>query len=297
MKKIIRIEKVAELLDFLMAALPDIKRTRLKQHLKHGCISVNHRITTQFNFQLRPGDELMLDTSVARATTSALQFHLEIIFEDETLLVINKPAGLLTIATDKIQRETAIFAVNDYLNKKAAQNTRRPEYQKRVFVVHRLDRDVSGLLVFAKTEKVKLWLQEHWNQFQKEYVAIVEGAPARPRGQVESFLAEMKTLKVYSRPHSKDPHAKKAVTEYETLQRKGKYSIINIRLKTGRKHQIRVHMAELGCPISGDKLYGAKTNPAGRITLHATRLALRHPVTREEMVVTSPPPAVFERIA
>ena len=296
MKKTFKVEHKNTLLAYLFTILPEMKKTVVKQRLKHGCISVNGRIQTRFDHALLAGDEVRIETSPSRAVTAALQFNIEIVYEDDSLLVINKPAGLLTVATEKIQRETAIFSVNDYLNKKAAAQTRRPEFRKRVFVVHRLDRDVSGLLILAKTEAVKLALQENWGRFKKEYLAVVEGLPRERAGTLSSYLYENKILKVLSSPRPGVPGAKRAVTHYEVLKPGENYSLLKVRLETGRKHQIRVHLADLGHPVAGDKDYGAKTDPAKRIALHAWRLEFKHPVTAKEMVLTSPLPPSMERV-
>lgn len=271
MKKTLKVDREAGLLEFLFAALPDTKKTSVKQYLKHRCVSVNGRITTRFDHPVQSGDEVRIETSPGSARTPASALHLKIIFEDEDLLVIDKPAGLLTIATEKIRHETAIFAVNDYLNRKVqVSKCRRPESQKHVFVVHRLDRDVSGLLLFAKTEAVKRKLQENWDSFRKEYDAIVEGCPEKPSGTISSWLTENKFLRVSSGPRT--PESKKAVTHYEVVKPGRKYSHLKIRLETGRKHQIRVHLSDLGHPVMGDKTYGAASSFAGRIALHASCL-------------------------
>ena len=295
MKKIIKADREAELLDFLFAACPDIKRTKLKQFLKYRCLSVNGRVTTRFDHPLTPGDEVRIEASKVRALTPAAQFNLEIVYEDEGLIVINKPAGLLTIATEKIQRETAIFAVNDYLNKKAAARYRqRAEYRKRIFVVHRLDRDVSGLVLFAKNEEAKFKLQGNWDQFVKEYDAVVEGRPEKNSGTITSWLSENKFLKVSSGPQTAE--SKKAVTHYEVVKPGKEFSLLKIRLETGRKHQIRVHLSDLGHPVAGDKTYGAHSHFHGRVALHASRLEFNHPATGKKLALTSVLPPELKRL-
>ncbi|MBI4115369.1 MAG: RluA family pseudouridine synthase [Candidatus Omnitrophica bacterium] len=296
MNKTLKVQHEEALLAYLFTALPDTKKTVVKQRLKHGCVSVNGRIQTRFDHLLVPGDEIRIESSKSRAVTPALQFNIEIIYEDDCLLVINKPAGLLSIATEKIQRETAIYSVNDYLNKKAAAKSRRPQFQKRVFIVHRLDRDVSGLLVLAKSEAVKLKLQENWDRFKKEYLAVVEGAPREPSGTCSSYLNENKFLRVFSSSRPVTPEAKKAVTHYEVLKSGEKYSLLKIRLETGRKHQIRVHLSDLGHPVAGDKNYNAWSNPIRRIALHAWRLEFKHPVTGKDLVFTCPLPPPIVRL-
>ena len=295
MKQTLKANHEAKLLEFLFSSLTEIKKTKLKQFLKYRCISVNGRITTQFDHPLAPGDEIRIETSKVRALTPAAQFNLEIVYEDEDVIVINKPAGLLTIATEKIQRETAIFAVNDYLNKKAAARyRRRAEYRKRVFVVHRLDRDVSGLVLFAKNEEAKFKLQGNWDEFLKEYDAVVEGRPEKNSGMIRSWLSENKFLKVFSGPETAE--SKKAVTHYEVVKPGEEFSLLKIRLETGRKHQIRVHLSDLGHPVAGDKTYEAQSNLHGRVALHASRLEFNHPATGKRLTLTSPLPSELKRL-
>ncbi len=293
MKKTFKADRETGLLEFLFASFPEVKKTKVKQYLKHNCVSVADRVTTRFDHWLRPGDEVRIETSRVRALTPSSQFNLEIIDEDEEVIIINKPAGLLTIATEKIQRETAIFAVNDYLNKKAsAWNPHKTRYRKQVFVVHRLDRDVSGLLLFAKNEETKFKLQKNWDKFSKEYQAVVEGCPKERTGTLKSWLSENKILRVASGP--KTAESKWAVTHYEVVKPGKKFSLLKIRLETGRKHQIRVHLSDLGHPVVGDKTYGAASAMAGRIALHASRLEFNHPKSGKRLTFTSPLPPEFK---
>ena len=295
MKKTFKADQAAGLQEFLLAALPEIKKTKVKQFLKYRCVSVNDCVTTRFDHPIKPGDEVRIETSKERALTPAAQFNLEIVYEDEEIIVINKPAGLLTIATEKIQRETAIFAVNDYLNKKAAARyRRRAEYRKRVFVVHRLDRDVSGLVLFAKNEAAKFKLQENWEGFLKEYDAVVEGRPEKESGRMTSWLTENKFLKVFSGP--KTAESKMAVTHYEVVKPGKEFSLLKVRLETGRKHQIRVQLSDLGHPVAGDKTYGARSALHGRVALHASRLEFNHPTTGKRLTLTSGLPPELKRL-
>lgn len=268
----------------------------MREWLKRGCVAVNQRVTTRFDCALKAGDEIAVDSAGARAVTPAARFHIQIIYEDDVLVAIHKPAGLLSIGTDKIQRETALFAVNDYLNKKAALGKPgRARICKRVFIVHRLDRGVSGLMLFAKNEAVKFRLQKRWGQFAKEYWAVVEGKPPKPAGTCVSYLVENQILRVASGP--KRPGAKEAVTHYKVIRSGKDYSLLTVKLGTGRKHQIRVHLADLGCPVAGDEMYGAQTNPLGRIALHAGYLKFFHPVTGKPIFLTCPAPDSFKRLA
>ena len=291
MNKILSADRDVKLLEFLFKALGDTKKIRVKEYLKRRQVSVNGRVTTQFDHLLKSGDQIRIETSRIRARTPSLQFDIEIVHEDDSLIVIHKPAGLLSIATETVRRETAIFAVNDYLNKKAVQGLHEPRFKKRVFIVHRLDRDASGLLLLAKYEDIKFKLQRNWDKNLKEYDAIVEGSPAKASGTITSYLTENKFLRVFSGPRT--PETKKAITHYKVIQPGKDYSLLKIRLETGRKHQIRVQLADLGHPIAGDKTYGAKTNPVGRLALHASRLEFKHPKTSVKLSFTLPlPPAL-----
>lgn len=293
---VVKVEREGEVLAYLFQALPQMKKTVLKQRLKYSCISINGRIAGRHDDKVMPGDVIRVESSRSRVATPALQFNIEIVYEDEAIIVINKPSGLLTVASEKIQRETAIFSVNDYLNKQAARKHREPELRKRVFIVHRLDRDVSGLLVMAKNESAKNKLQTLWDRFKKEYLAVVEGKPQKNSGTITSYLNENKILRIYSTPRPLSPESKKSITHYEVLKPGTNYSLVKVRLETGRRHQIRVHLADLGHPIAGDMDYGAKTNPAGRIALHATRLEFQHPATGKTVVFNSPFPPQLARL-
>ncbi|MDD5672445.1 MAG: RNA pseudouridine synthase, partial [Candidatus Omnitrophica bacterium] len=169
-----------------------------------------------------------------------------------------------------------------------------PVRKKRVFIVHRIDKDASGLLVFAKSEDVKHSLQSGWKNVKKKYFAVVAGIPKEKSGSVTSFLRENKALNVYTADRADD--AKLSTTRFRVLRSSAHYSLLEIELETGRKHQIRVHLADLGHPIAGDERYGCKTNPAGRLALHACELALIHPVSGKRMVFHSAMPDSFDQI-
>ncbi|HXV27326.1 MAG TPA: RluA family pseudouridine synthase [bacterium] len=292
------VDQNSTLLDYLFRVLRDTKKTRIKQWLKFRCISVNGVRTTQFNHPLKTGDQVSIRTGEDQFLLRPA-LDVGIVFEDDFIVVAHKPSGLLSIATEKIQKRTAFYAVNEYLNRKeggARPGLRRREYQKpriskKLFIVHRLDKDTSGLMVFAKDEEVKFRMQEDWAKVTKKYYAVVEGAPGEKEGTLASYLRENTILRMTSSP-KKSPDAKYAITHYRVLQTGRDYSLLEIDLETGRKHQIRVHMAKLGCPVAGDKDYGGKTNPANRLALHACFLAFEHPVTGERMEFRSvlPPP-------
>ena len=207
---------------------------------------------------------------------------LDIIYEDKELIVVNKPAKKLTIATNKEELNTLYHEVYEYVHKKNKRN--------RIFIVHRLDKDTSGVVLFSKNEKLKYLLQDNWNEITKRsYLAIVEGI-VKDKGTVKSYLKETKTLLTYS---SNKKDGKLAITEYEPITYHNKNTLLKINIKTGRKNQIRVHMKDIGHPIIGDKKYGSKKDLYKRMTLHAYELELIHPITKKKMVFTAKIPNCF----
>jgi len=294
LKQTLRVTQPALLEAFLFEQLSTLKKTRVRQLLKFGCVSINGRVSTKYNFTLKAGDEVRVVSSKIKQSPREEPSGLDILYEDDDLIAISKPEGLLSVATEKVQGDTAIAFVNSYVNHKASAVFKRTPYQKSVFIVHRLDRDVSGVMLFAKSEEVKHALQENWGAFTKCYEAVVEGGPENASGTQVSYLKEDKILHVSSGPER--PGARRAETHFEVLDSGKRYSLLAVQLGTGRKHQIRVHLRDLGCPVAGDRHYGAQTNPLKRIALHACRLEITHPVSDEPLVINSPAPATFKQI-
>lgn len=284
------VEKPVELLEHLLASMPQAKRTTVKDYLKHNQVMVNGQVTTQFNLQLRPGDEVKVNTS--REFQVFGHSRVKIYYEDDDIIVIYKGYGLLSVATERDMNSnkevTAYSIVRDYLKRKDPRN--------KLYIVHRLDKQTSGLMMFAKTIEAKENMQHNWNNMviERKYIAVVEGRLDPPDGVVKSYLVENARHEVYSTP---DPtKGKIAVTFYRTLAVRGGYSMVELSLETGRKNQIRVHMKDLGHPISGDKRYGARTSPIHRLALHAQTLRFVHPITHKDMNFTSAIPAAFEKL-
>ncbi|GAB4030921.1 RluA family pseudouridine synthase [Spirosoma jeollabukense] len=282
----------AELMAFLIAHLPHKNRNNIKSLLSNKQILIDGKVYTQFNHPLRPGQVVTVAANRAPETT---QYRgLTILYEDQSLIVINKQSGLLSMATNKERDRTAYGILSDYVKKENPKN--------KIFIIHRLDRETSGVMMFAKSEKVQQLMQESWNDTIKErtYVALVEGVPNPPKGTVTSYLKESKALIVYS---SQNPdNGQLSVTNYTVLKSTADYALLELELETGRKNQIRVHMQDIGHPIAGDSKYGAETNPIGRLGLHAEVLAFEHPITGEAMKFDAPVPKTFlamvkERIA
>jgi len=211
---------------------------------------------------------------------------LTILYEDRDILVVDKASGLLTVSTDKVKENTAYYLLTKYV-RKGNQKSRH-----RVFIVHRLDRDTSGTTLFAKTLDAKRYLQEEWQQFQKMYYAVVHGKLPEKQGIITSYLAENRAHRMYS---VDDPaRGKLARTGYRVLREARTYSLLEIDLLTGRKNQIRVHLADQGCPVVGDKKYGGKGKGVKRLALHAASITIVHPYSREEMTFTARIPAYFQ---
>jgi len=211
---------------------------------------------------------------------------LDIIYEDKFIIVINKPSGLLTISTDNEKNNTLYHKVYDYLKKKHKSN--------KVFIVHRLDKDTSGLVVFAKSEKIKYYLQNNWDNVKRFYYAVVNGDVNKKYGEIESYLKETKTLLVYSSNDKKN--GKLAITKYEKIISNNKYSLLKIDIKTGRKNQIRVHLNDIGHSIVGDKKYGLMNNPINRLALHAYYLEFIHPISKEVLKLEIKYPKEFNKL-
>ena len=199
---------------------------------------------------------------------------LDILYEDKFVIVVNKPSNLLTIATQKEKERTLFSYVYDYLKQKNKNN--------KVFIVHRLDKDTSGIVIFAKDEKTKFYLQDNWDKFKRNYVAVVNGKVEKTKGVIKSYLQETKTHITYT---VNDKNGKLAITEYEKVLENKNYTMLSLNLKTGRKNQIRVQLADMGNPIVGDKKYGIKKDPIRRMALVANTLEFIHPKTKEKIVI------------
>ena len=211
---------------------------------------------------------------------------LSILYEDRDIIVVDKVGGLLTVSNAKTRENTAYYLLNEYVRKGNAKS------RLRVFVVHRLDKETSGVLVFAKSEAAKRYLQDEWQGFQKQYYALVHGALPDKEGVITSYLAENAAHRMYTVTDPKK--GKLARTGYRVLSTTAKRSLLEIDLLTGRKNQIRVHLADKGCPVVGDKKYGLKDKGDKKLALHAASITIRHPHSKEEMTFTAELPAYFD---
>lgn len=281
-----QVAEEAALLEFLIGAMPQRKRTAIKNLLSHNQIAVNGIPTTQFDMALKAGDEVK--ANLTREFRVFYNRRLKLVYEDDDIIVVNKGYGLLSMGTDKIKEGSAYSILREYLKWQDPRN--------KLFIVHRLDRDTSGLMVFAKSQEAKDKLQHNWNNMviARKYLAVVEGRPEPEEGEVRSYLAENSRFEVYST--DKPEEGQLAVTRYRTLRSRNGYSLMEVSLDTGRKNQIRVHMKDLGHPIAGDRRYGAKSSPIHRMALHAQTLRFIHPMTRKDMNFSTPVPASFARM-
>ena len=245
-----------------------------KNLLKYEKVAVNGVKVTNYHHILKKGDHVFLDT-----ITKEIPKDLNIIYEDHEFIVIYKPSGLLRIATDKEKEKTLYHKVREYLHKK----------NEKVFVLHRLDKDTSGIVVFCKNEKLKVKMQKNWNNFvlKRFYVALIKGNVEKT-GTLQNYIKEIGNKVVITT--SKDE--KKAITNYKVLKQNNKYSLIDIDLKTGRKNQIRVQFAHIGHPVIGDVKYGVKDD---RLYLHAYEFSFMHPITKKIFDFKVDIPSSFEK--
>lgn len=283
--KIYTTDESIELLQFLMLKLSHKGRNKVKGLLTHRQIAVDGKIMTRHNYLLHPGQQV--EVLGVRGPMKDELLGIRILFEDDDLIVIDKPAGLLSMATEQERERTAYFVLMNYV--------RHFHPQNRVFIVHRLDRETSGVMMFAKTEAVQQMLQDTWKDtvFERVYIAVVEGVFSEKQGKLVSWLQQSKTKTMYI---SKVGEGVKAILQYKVLKENKDFSLLEVRLGTGRKNQIRVQMQSVGHSLLGDKRYGAKKNPLGRLALHASVLSFRHPRTDELLRFETPIPPAFRRL-
>jgi 23S rRNA pseudouridine1911/1915/1917 synthase len=269
------------LFDLLCRKLEPASRTTIRKLLGHGAVSVDGHAATRGDLAVVPGQ--VVEVQRRRPATDE-ECPFTIVHEDEHILAINKPAGILSIATDRERSRTVYKMLNEYLSL-------RSRGRERIFIVHRLDREVSGIMLFAKSLEAQEILQRGWAGTEKLYCALVQKKPPQAEGTIRSWLRENSVHKVYSGPEGSD--AALAVTHYRVLRTLPKHALLEIRIDTGRKHQIRVHLAEMKCPVVGDRRYGAKRSPFHRLGLCAVSLAFDHPFTRRRVKLTVPVPKVM----
>lgn len=271
------------LLSAVSKILSDHTPTKIKSMLRHDQFAINGTPCSQFDREVKAGDEIAINFDQAFATFK--NQRLELVYEDDDILVVNKGYGLLSMGTDRVKDGTVYSLMRAYVK------THDPRMH--VFIIHRLDRDTSGLMMLAKSIEAKEALQHNWNNMvlSRKYVAVLEGELETDEGVVKSYLAENSKFEVYS---TNDPNeGQLAITNYKVLRRGRGMTLVEVELDTGRKNQIRVHMKDLGHPIVGDRKYGAKPSPIHRLALHAQTLRFVHPITRKDMKFETPIPSKF----
>ena len=275
----------AQLIAFVMEKMHGMSRNRAKALITNRVVLVNNAITTHPLAELKPGDVVQLDRSKHKKTFHSKE--LDIVFEDPYMLIIDKQPGLLSMSNNSRQ-QTVQTVLNRYLEKGGGRNTSH--------LVHRLDRDTSGLMVYAKDVQTQQSLINGWQELvtDRRYLALVEGEFEQPRGRVQSWLTEDKKFITHS--STVDNGGKYAVTHYNVLTSSNGYSLVQCELETGRKNQIRVHMADLGHPVVGDRKYGSNQDPMRRLGLHAYMLCFTHPVTGKHLRFETPVPFCFEKL-
>lgn len=273
------VDEPARLLDFLRRRLPDWKRRTLEGRLRAGCVRVNGA-TVSKNHVLAPGDEVLVVGHDEAEDPPPVPHGLAVLYADDHLVAIDKPAGLLSVSTERQRERTALAIVRDSLS--------RSGKPARLWPVHRLDRETSGVLLFAKSREACDIVQAAWTEARKVYLAIVEGRPEPESGVIAEPLWEGQGLEVRVGQHR---DAKPARTRYAALETRGDRTLLEVGLDTGRRHQIRAHLAWLGHPVVGDPRYGAAAG--SRMGLHALRLVVAHPSDGRELVLEAPPPRAF----
>lgn len=277
-------DQPAPLMDVLSAGMPDATRTTVKSLLRHGQVKLGGQVTSQFDAPVEPG--MAVEVNFTRSWPVFRNPRLQIVYEDDDIIVINKGYGLLSVGTGGNKNEpTAYNILKDYVKSIDPAN--------KIFVVHRLDRGTSGLMMFARNPQAQEAMQHNWKNMvlDRRYVAVLEGNLEDDEGTVRSNLGETSQYEVYSTPETGS--GKPAVTRYRVLRRGRGFTLAEFSLETGRKNQIRVHARDLGHPITGDRKYGAARSPINRIALHAMTLRFAHPITRKLMSFELPVPQKF----
>lgn len=274
------------LYDFLRSKLSNESKNNIKSLLLRKNVYVNDKLQTKYNYELHKGDIISIKTS--QFIDEETNIKLKIIYEDKDIIVVDKPSGILTISTEKEKNLTIYHLVMNYLKSKNKNN--------KVFIIHRLDKDTSGILIFAKSEKIKNLFQNKWNDIIKErrYYAIVLNKLKDKQGIIKSYLKENKNHIVYST--NDKVNGKLAITEYKVIKEIEKYALLDINIKTGRKNQIRVHLSDLSSPIIGDKKYGCENKLIKRLALHAYKLKLIDPRNGKITQFTSDLPLEMKKI-
>ena len=280
------VERDGRLLEWLLENVKHLSKSKIKQTLQGRGVKVDKKTVTQFDYPLAAGTKITF-SKTKRNNDIFKNRYVKIVYEDRHLVVVEKNAGILSMAAGHASLNVKAV-LDDYFKKSRQKCT--------AHVVHRLDRDTSGLMIYAKDKQTELLLEQDWHDivYDRRYVAVVSGEMEQTEGTVSGWLKDNKAYFTYSSPT--DNGGKFAVTHFHVLNRRNGYSLVEYKLETGRKNQIRVHSADMGHPVCGDAKYGCGDDPVGRLCLHAYVLCFRHPVTHEAMTFETPIPASFLRI-
>jgi 23S rRNA pseudouridine1911/1915/1917 synthase len=281
-----RVESRCELLSYLINLPLGLSRKQAKDLIRFQAVTVQRKVRIRHDTRLEPGDELTIAAVIQQG--AALEHGLRIVHLDDAIIVVDKPAGLLSMGSEREKQRTAYRILNEHLK------TRSRSPRQQAFIVHRLDRESSGLMLFARSEAVQAALQRNWKSVTKKYLAVVKGVPSKAQGTLTDHLVEGKSFLV----HRVDNGGQLAITHYRVLRTLGDKSLLELTLETGRKHQIRVQLATLGHPIVGDRRYGADGTET-RLALHSCELKFHHPVSGASMefrsVLPTPVNVLVER--
>ncbi len=280
-----KVHSECELLPFLLEKYPSLSRNTVKSLLSNHQVAVDGAPVSQFNLKLSKDDTVIVSKNrIAKKERK----NLPIIFENAELIVINKPSGLLSVASDNEKGRTAYRMVNDYLQQK--------DKRSRIYIVHRLDEDTSGVLVFAKNPQIKDALQKNWNEIVKSrrYYAIVEGTLEKKEDCLVNYLKENSLNLMYVTNDKKN--GKKCITNYKVIRSNKTYSLLDINIESGRKNQIRVQLGNINHYVIGDDKYGEPSNPLNRLGLHAYELSFVHPLSHKLMTFKTEIPQEFIKL-
>ncbi|SMG32741.1 23S rRNA pseudouridine1911/1915/1917 synthase [Marivirga sericea] len=280
------VQEDTELLKYLISNYPNKKKALLKQVMGGGQIRINGDVITQFNHGLKKGDEIQINW--AKPSKKVKLQKLNILYEDQDLIVIEKEAGLLSVASLKEKKKNAVQILKEHME--------AIDPRIKVYIIHRLEREASGILLFAKSQKIQELLQNSWEDYviDRKYIAIVEGKIKESSHTLRNYLRSNKNNQVFI--VNTPENATEAITHFNLLKQSNAYSMLEFKLETGFKNQIRVQMAHFGFPVTGDKKYTAKKNPLGRVALHANLMELKHPISGEHLKFELVPPSNFRNL-
>ena len=281
----LQVREPQELMEFMLKQMSGVSKNRVKDLLTGHAVTVDRKLVTQYNYKLKVGE--MVRISRHKRNTELISKHIKIIYEDKDIVVIEKQPGILSMASSPNQ-----FCVKSILD----EYFHKRHFKCTAHVVHRLDKETSGLMIYAKSIEIEQILENNWHDivYDRRYVAVLCGNMEQEGGTIHSWLKDNKAYITYSSPT--DNGGKEAITHYHLLEKNKDYSLVELRLETGRKNQIRVHMKDLGFPVAGDIKYGNGRDPLGRLALHAYRLNFYHPRTGESMTFETPFPIPFRKL-